>query len=406
MKDLDVLKKLLLLCSILFSSSLCSDTLSEILSANKQLLFEYEFQENSAKSDMLENSWINPILIQYSRNYSEQFAERTVETGSFSVGIDQPIFRSGGIYYAIKYASTLREENNAQIRLKKQEMIAQAVKLLFEIKKVKLERQKMNYLIQNDKINIRQKEESYKAGLIDSSFLDQAILNKNKDETTAITLEMKLASLEQSFALLSDKNPNTLKLPWLHLISAQRYKGSNLELVRDRLKVKEKGYSAKMTWAKYLPSVSLQGRYTDADINPLFDRPDSGLNERYWTYGFTISMPLNINMFSDIESAKVAHLKAQTEVIEKKEAIESEYKLVRNNLKLIEKQIQLAAKDKKLYKRLYKVTQNQVKSGEKTKWDAKMMYHALKIRGIDKQIHQIDKQIELLKLYTKVVGEI
>ncbi len=404
MKGSNVLKQLLVLCSLLWISALHADELSDILSDNKNILFEYDFRNNTAQSDMLENSWINPIMLKYSKSYSKQFTNRTVKTGSFSVGIDQPIFRSGGIYFAIKYAQALRGANEAQIQLKKREMIGAAVKLLFEIKKMKLEQKKLALLIKNDKLDIRQKRESYDAGLIDSSFLDQAILKANQDETKKLETEISLMKLEQSFALLSDKDPQKLKLPKLKLISAQRYKGTNLELVRDRLRAKEKGYNAKMTWAKYLPAVSLQGRYTDADLNPLFARP--GLEEKYWTYGFSISMPLNINMFSDIEASKVAHLKAQTEVIDRKHTIDEEYKLVKSKLRIIEKKITLARKDEKLYNRLYKTTKNLAHAGEKTSLDTAMMFNSLKVRKLDQKIYSLDKQIELIGLYTKVANAI
>jgi outer membrane protein TolC len=386
------------------TSIIHADELSDILSDNKNILFDYEFRSNTAQSDMLENSWINPIMLQYSKSFSQQFTDRTVKTGSFSVGIDQPIFRSGGIYFAIKYAQALRGANEAEIQLKKRETIGNAVKLLFEMKKLELEQKKLSLLIKNDKLDIRQKRESYNAGLIDSSFLDQAILKANQDETNKLETEISLMKLQQSFALLSDRDPKKLKLPKLKLISQKRYKGVNLELVRDQLRAKEKAYNAKMTWAKYMPAVSVQGRYTDADLNPLFARP--GLEEKYWTYGFTISMPLNINMFSDIEAAKVAYLKAQTEVIERKHSIDEEYKLIRNKLKIISKKIQLAKKDEKLYARLYRTTRNLARAGEKTSLDTAMMRNSLQVRKLDQEIYYLDKQIELIGLYTKVANAI
>lgn len=404
MKDSNVLKRLLILCSLLFNTAVHADELSDILSDNKNILFDYEFRNNTAQSDMLENSWINPVMLQYSKSFSRQFIGRTVKTGSFSIGIDQPIFRSGGIYFAIKYAQAIRGANEAEIKLKKREMIGSAVKLLFEMRKLKLEQKKLVLLIQNDKLDIRQKRESYNAGLIDSSFLDQAILKANQDETKKLETEISLMKLKQSFSLLSDKDPSQLKLPKLKLISEERYKGTNLELVRDRLRAKEKAYNAKMTWAKYLPSVSLQGRYTDADLNPLFIQP--GLEEKYWTYGFTISLPININMFSDIEAAKVARLKAETEVIERKHTIDEEYKLICNKLKIIEKKIKLARKDEKLYARLYRTTRNLARAGEKTSLDTAMMRHSLQVRKLDQKIYYLEKQIELIELYTKVANAI
>jgi len=402
MKGLSVLKRLLILCSLLLSSVVCADELSDILSDNKNILFDYEFQSNTAQSDMLENSWINPITLQYSKTYSEQFIDRTTQTGSFTVGIDQPIFRSGGIYFAIKYAQALRGANEAEIKLKKREMIGNAVKLLFEMKKIKLEQKKLALLIKNDAIDIRQKRESYGAGLIDSSFLDQALLKKNQDETNLLEMERTLLELIQSFSVLSDKDPERLKLPKLKLISADQYKGSNLELTREKLRLEEKSYNSKMTWAKYLPTISLQGRYTDGDLNPLYEKP--GMEEKYYTYGFTISMPININSLTDIESSKVAKLKAAVEVLDRKNSIDKEYKWIQNNLLIMDKKIQLAHKDEKLYQKLYRVTKNLAKAGEKTSYDTAIMYNSMKIRKLDQQIYYVENQIELLKLYIKVAN--
>ena len=405
MKGLVVLIKQLVVFSILASSALCADELSDILSDNKNILFDYEYQSNAAKSDMLENSWINPIMVQYSRSYSKQFTDRTVKTGSFSIGIDQPIFRSGGIYYAIKYAQALRGANNAQIALKKKETIGNAVKLLFQIKKTELEQKKVALLVRNDKLDVRQKRESYNAGLMDSSFLDQAILKANQDETRMLEAEINLEKLKQNFSLLSNKNPNKIKLPTLKLIQSTRFKTKNLELTRDKLRAEEKKYNAKMTWAKYMPAVSVQGRYIDADLNPLFAM-QPGLEERYLTYGFTISMPLNINMFSDIEASKVDYMKAETEILERKKTIEQEYKTIRSRLRIIDKKIALSKKDARLYARLYRTTKNLERAGERTSLDSTMMQNSLKIRKIDKRIYELDKQIELIELYTKVASAI
>jgi len=404
MKGLNVLKKYLIFCSLLTVSLVKADELSDILSDNKNILFNYQFQSNTAHNDMLENSWINPIMLQYRRNYSQQFTDKTVKTGSFSIGIDQPIFRSGGIYFAIKYAQALRGANEAEIKLKKRETIAQAVKLLFQMRKLKLEKRKLTLLIGNDAIDIRQKRESYEAGLIDSSFLDQAILKKNQDEIKLLELETSLMTAEENFSLLSDKDPYRLKLPKLKVISATQYTRSNLELTRDKLRAEEKGYNAKVTWAKYMPTVAVQARYTDEDLNPLFARP--GIEEQYFTYGFSISMPLNINMFSDVEASKIEHLKAQSEVIEREDTISKEYQLVKSKLRIIDKKIALSRKDEKLYQRLYVSTRNLEKAGEKTSFDTKLMKNSLDVKKLDKQIYAMDKQVLLLELYTKVENEI
>ncbi|MBT8344096.1 MAG: TolC family protein, partial [Sulfurovum sp.] len=282
------MKKLFLLCSILVSSVIHADELGDILSNNKELLFDYQFQSNELESDMLSKSWVNPVRVQYNKNYTTQFVDTTRITGGFSIVIDQPIFRSGGIYYGIKYSQALRDANNAELTLQKRTMIGDAISILFNLKKTKLEQEKMKYQIRNDRIDIRQKRDSYESGLLDSSFLDQAILKKSQDETSLLQMDLTLMELKQRFALLSDKNPDKLKLPALKLMSKSKYSEENLELKRDRFRAEQSDYNQKVTWAKYLPTVSLQGQYTDADLNPFFsENPD--IKEKYYTYGFTIS---------------------------------------------------------------------------------------------------------------------
>ncbi len=404
MKDLNVLKKLFLLCSLLASSLIHADDLGDILSNNKELIFDYQFESNDLESDMLSKSWVNPVRLQYSKNFTTQFTDTTIITGGYSVVIDQPIFRSGGIYYGIKYSQALHDANMAELQLQKRTMIGDAVSILFNLKKIKLEQEKMKYQIKNDAIDILQKRDSYDAGLLDSSFLDQAILKKSQDETALLEMDLTLMELKQRFSLLSDKNPESLRLPTLKLMSKENYSEANLELKRDRFRAAESDYNQKVTWAKYLPEVSLQGQYTDADINPLFARP--GLEEKYYTYGFTVSMPLDINTFSDVEASKVEKLKAAVEVLDRENTVDEEYDWIDNSLSILDKKILLAQKDEKVYNSLYRLTKNLADAGEKTSLDADVMHNSLQIRKIDQKIYHIDKQLQLLKLYVRVENAI
>ncbi len=404
MKDLNVLKKLFLLCSLAASSLIYADELGDILSNNKELIFDYQLESNELESDILSKSWLNPVRVQYNKNFTTQFTDTTVITGGYSVVVDQPIFKSGGIYYGIKYSEALRDATRADIQLQRRTMIGDAVSILFNLKKNKLEQEKMKFQIKNDAIDIRQKRDSYDAGLLDSSFLDQAILKKSQDETALLELELTLMELKQRFTLLSDKDPGSLRLPSLKLMSKADYSEANLELKRDRLRAAQSDYNQKVTWAKYLPEVSLQGQYTDADLNPLFARP--GLEEKYYTYGFTVSMPLDINSFSDIEASKVEKLKAATELLDRKETVNEEYDWIHNSLSILDKKILLAQKDEKVYNSLYRLTKNLADAGEKTSFDAEIMHNSLQIRKIDQKIYHIDKQLQLLKLYVRVENAI
>jgi outer membrane protein TolC len=400
MKGSNVLKQLLVVCSLLFTSTLYADELGSILSDNKELLFDYQFQSNELESDKLSKSWVNPVILRYDKNYSTQFRDRTNKTSNYVILIDQPIFKSGGIYYAIKYAQVLRHANATEITLQKRTMIGDAVSILFKLKKNKLEQKKMRYLIKNDRIDIRQKRDSYDAGLLDSSFLDQAILKKSQDEATLLELELNLLELKQRFSLLSDKNPNNLRLPVLKLMGKTNYSEQNLELKRDQLRAEQTAYNVKITTAKYLPTVSLKGQYIDGDLNPLFFNPS--LKERYYNYGFSVSMPIDINAFTDIEVSKVERLSAAVQVLDREDTVHEEYDWIHNSLGILDKKIALARKDEKIYKNLFTLTKNLAEAGEKTSLDADIMNNSLQIRKLDQKIYSIDKQVQLLKLYVRV----
>ena len=401
MKGLDVLKRFLvsfsLVGTLLWGES---QGLTSFLSENQNKLFDYRFGMNTAQSKLLTYSWVNPILMQYTRSFSEQFSSGVVASSSFSVGIDQPIFRSGGIYFAMKYAKAQGSANATDIALQKRQAITEATRLLFSIKRLALQEKKSRLLLANDKIDIRQKREQYQAGLMDSSFLDQAILKANIDESQLLSLQMSRLSLEERFAQLSDKDPKSISLPHLHLIKKHDYIQRHLELKRERLRATQKEYEQKMTWAKYLPTLSLQGRYIYADPNPLF--PSSGVEEHYWTYGLTVSMPIDMKMFTDIEAKKLDALRAKVELLERQKSVNETYKQVLSRLKRIEQKIALSQKDEKLYRRLYRITKGLVHSGEKSSLDLKMMSNGIKIRQLDQKMYAIDKELELLTLYTKV----
>ena len=400
MKGLSVLKKLLVLCSIALTSLLQADELSNILSKNKELLFEYDLKSNELQSDMLSKSWVNPLRVRYVKDYSTRFKTGTVDTGTLSVYIDQPIFRSGGIYYAIKYSEALRGANEVAIQLRKRQMIGDAVSILFSLKKNKLEQQKTSYLVKNDTIDITQKRDSYNAGILDSSFLDQAILKKSQDSARLLELELNYLELKQRFSLLSDKNPTSLKVPKLKMMAKKSYVKNNLALKRDVLKAEESDYNSKMTFAKYMPTLSLQGQYTDGDLNPLF--PSKGIDDKYYNYGFSVSMPIDINSFTDIEASRVAKLKSATEVLDRKDTINQEYQWIENSLVILNKKIDLAKKDAKVYSSLLEVTQNLAHAGEKTSLDVDTMSNSLAIRKLDQQIYAIERQLKLLQLYIRV----
>ncbi|MCB4747280.1 MAG: TolC family protein, partial [Sulfurovum sp.] len=285
MKDLNVLKQLFVFCS-LSVILLMADELDDILSYNKNLIFKCDLEHNELESNKLLTSWIKPVILGYNKNITTQF-EPTEKTDTYTVSIDQPIFRSGGIYYAMKYAEAYKKTNKADIILQKRKMAGDAVSILFQLKKNTLLQEKTTYQIDSNKINIHQKREKYKAGLLDSSFLDQSILEKNQNETSLLELKLQQEELLQQFSLLSDENPMVLKLPKLKLISKKYYQNANLRLQKEQALAEEANYQSKITFTKYMPEISLHGSHKKFLTYSSFEGSGLSVKKTYYNYGIT-----------------------------------------------------------------------------------------------------------------------
>lgn len=375
--------------------------LSNFLSADQNALIEYQKEESQLQSSQLEDSWINPIMLQYSKNYSTQFGD-TIDTQQFIVSVDQPIFKMGGIWSAIKYAKALGKANALEVELQKRQLVSQALSILYNLKKSKLQLAKLDLTIANDNLDIQIQKESYEEGLSNRTLYDQALLKRNQDTTSKLELELSISQLENDFSLLSDHSPYGLELPNFAMIDEARYLQEQLELQRDSLRVEEKKHNSYMIFTKYLPELSITGRYTNEDLNPLFAAPGSRIKREYVNYGFKVTLPLNVNSTREVQTAKVAHLNAKLVLDEKKKSVSNTFKLVQKRLEIIDKKIALSKDDEKHYLSMLSTARDLESLGDQTALDTKIVENSVKIRTLDQEIYKIDAQLELLGLYRNV----
>jgi outer membrane protein TolC len=395
------LKKLSLLCSVLLCTLRAESELSDVLSQDKSTLLKYQTEQSSLQAHTLEKSWINPVVLQYSKNYSTQFGD-TIHTQQFIVSVDQPIFKMGGIWAAIKYAKALGKANALEIELQRRQLIHQALTILFNLKKSRLQLAKLDLTIQNDNLNIAIQKEAYEEGLTNRTLYDQALLKRNQDITSKLNIELSITKLENDFSLLSDHDPYALQLPNFGMIDKNRYMKEQLELKRDSFRVKEKKENKYMTLTKYLPEISLTGRYTNEDINPLFATTGSRIKTHYFNYGFKVTLPLSINSFDDIQTSKIEYLNAQATLNEKRKIVANNFKLAKKRLAIIDQQIALSKDDMVHYESMLQTAQDEEAVGDKTALDTQIVANSVKIRQLDQEIYKIDAQLELLGLYVNV----
>ena len=400
------LKLLILLClsfSTLLFASENNASLDRFISSYKKLQFQYDYEKNDAESSKLRDSWIAPLQLNYSYKKSNPYNRKQTSQNA-AIQMNQPIFQSGGIYYGIKFANASKNYTKYSVAVAKRKMIKDTVSILMQIKQTELKIKKQKLQIKNSKINLKQKKEEYFSGQLDSGFLDDAIIQKNVAVSALYDIETAKEKLVSSFHALSDLNYKKVAIPHLALLTNKEFLAHNLVLNKNEAEIQKNKYNKNVTLAKYLPKVNLTAGYNwNLTTNQAFQVGNtvvSNSNElAYYDYGISVSIPIDINTFRDIESAKIDYLKAKVVQKDKQRELNSLYEQVMHNIKKFDKKIALSNENIELYSKLLSDTKKLFTAGYKTEFDVKTLENSLKIQNIDTKIYEIDKQLELLSLY-------
>ncbi len=405
--------KHLVLCSFLFLAVVNAEELKldPYISDLKHKEFSYDYEKSLLEKKKLRDSWIQPLQLRYSISKSNPYNEQgasTQKTQNAAIVMDQPIFQSGGIYYGIKFAQASYQYNKYSIDVAKRKLIKEAVQLLIQIKQNELNLQRQKLQIDNSKINLEQKQEQYLNGQLDSGFLNNAIIEKNKVTQTLFDLQTNQERLISKFEAISDLNYKEATVPHLKLISSEDFLKHNIDVKQLQSETEKNRFNKNVTIAKYLPKLSLTAGYNwDKLENPSFagqavqDPPET----QYYNYGLKATIPLDINTFRDVESSRVEYLKSLVVIDDKKRELGALYEQVTQNLINFDKKIKLSIENKALYSKLLDETTQLYIAGYKTEYDVRNLANSVEIEKVDQRIFELEKQLELLNLYEKLVNE-
>lgn len=375
--------------------------LNDYISSNKQEQFSYDYQKSEAEASILKDSWIAPINLNYSYSKSNPFGSDQVSQNA-AIRMDQPIFKSGGIYYGIKFAEQSKRYVDYSIDVAKRKLIKDAISILMQIKQKDLQITRQKLQIENSKINLKIKEEEYLSGRLDVGFLDNAVIERNLVIQTLYDIETAKERLLSSFSVLSDLDYKKARIPTLELLSEEEFLKDNLVLKLLESQTQRDMYAKDVSVAKYLPQINLTAGYNWTKSNSKFQ---FGAPERdYHDYGVKASLPLNINTFRDIESARIDYLKSEVFTKDKEVELIALFEQVMNNLKNFEKKKLLSLENKEIYSKLLKDTEKLFKAGYKTEYEVQTLKNSISISEYNVQAYEIDKQLELLTLYEMYVN--
>lgn len=366
----------------------------DILSEDRLNLFKYSQEQNKESSEKLKKDWVNPINLTYSKNYGE-----TYDTTKSMVKINQPIFKSGGIYKAIKYANASYKYNNLDIETQKKEMIKNVTTILFNLHITDLNIKKNELLLKNANIDIIKKKEQVLNGFLDTSYLDNSILDANKVKNTIAQLYYQKEELNNSFSNLASNHYSSFELPVLSLADEKDFLDKNINIKKSKADIEQKDNFVDMTVAKYLPTLNANFDYTkyhDTDNNPSLS-DDSVKN-----YGLSLTMPLDIRTFNDIQTQKIEFLKSKLDLKNKVLEEQNFYKTKLSKIKMLNQKKKIAKDDYELYNSLLEIIIEEKNAELKTQSDVDTLLNSQKIKSLELKIYEFEKQIELLDLYSKI----
>jgi len=386
----------LLLCSLIFSNLYAqTEAFDERILSEKRLknfdLTKEQIQEDSSK---LKKDWINPITYQYTNNLGEDY-----KTQRSMISINQPIFQSGGIYQAIKYADNSYKYADLDLAQQKKESIKEALNLLFKIEKTNLNIQKAQYTLANAKIDVNRKKEQVLNGFLDASYLDDSLLTLNTTKHNLVDLKYQKEELINNFNNISSSDYTKFELPTFIIFNEKEFLENNINLKKIEADVDKKGNYSYMTMAKYLPSVNAYynySKYHDIDDNIKLTK------ENEQTFGVSVTVPFDSRTFNDVQSKRIEYLKSKLNLENSVDDEKTFFKSKLQKIAMLDERLQITKDDLEVYDSILKTINEEKIAQIKTQSDLDTLQNSQKIKSFDLKIYEIDKQLELLEMYVKL----
>ena len=372
---------------------------NDLLNDLKQKELFFDKQKSIEKSKEVLKSWISPINLTYNYSKDNSLGEIKTTTKTFSISINQPIFKSGAIYYSIKYAKDSKEFNLLNIELQKRELIKRALDLAFEYKINSLNKKIILLNIENAKIDVEKKKEAFLNGIEDSTSLNNALLNLNNLKLKLEELKANLSNLKYSFNNISNLQIDKVNLPKFKLISKEKFINSNIDYLLQKKLKKVKKDLYKMEIGNELLSINLQASLNWQDVNNLQNK-----NRDFYKVGFNVVLPISFNALNKIEQTKLDYLKSNILIEDKKITLTNEYKSILSQIKLIDKKIAIYKQNIKIYNNLISSTKDSIALGNATLLDLIILRNSKKTNKFNIKILKLQKEKLLLNLYYKLLS--
>ncbi len=382
---------------IILSLTLASILLADVsLSEEKSKILQLQRQKLNADADKLQNSWISPLKAQARWQKSVNAGKFGGRTASVGVSLNQDIFRSGGIWYAIDYAKAYAQLSKLGIDIQEASLLKRLYTLTVQIQRDNFKLQQSKLLLKNTEIDLEVIKDNYKAGNSDISQLNRASIDSDNARVNLINTRNLLQNERYELKkLIGDKDIKKLKIPAIPLVDKESYLEKNLEILKAKKEIQTNLALYKTTKAKYLPKVSILGNYGYSKFRGGFQNYQG----KEYNYGAQLSIPLDINTKNDLQSNKINYIQSKVSLKDKRWEFEKEYQKHINNIKDIKEKIKISKKMLNMYHELYEFSKSQVKAGLKTNLDLESLANSIKVQKLTQKIQQKNILLEKIQLF-------
>lgn len=366
------------------------------LSEEKIEILKLKRQKNAQDVDVEKNSWISPLIFSASLNNNKDETYKESQTKNAAINWNQDIFRSGGIFYTIEKAEASGQANMLNIDMQEANYLKKIYTLASQIKRDTLKYEQSELILKNRDIDLFIIKEKYKAGSTDISELNRATIDRDHARTDLIAAKNILRNEQYELKKLAGyKTIETIILPNIALISKSEYLKQHLELLKYQAEDKSQSAIYKIAQSSYLPKLALNASYGYTQSSgDIVDR--DGENYRY---GAMISMPLDINAKSAIESERLQLLETRLTQIDRKLELEQEYEMRFATISDYEEKIAVAQDMLNLYNELQTFTQSQVDVGLKSSYELDSLKNSVTIQELEKEMQFYNILIEKISLH-------
>ena len=389
---------LTMLSSTLLITSAYGETAS-LLSPQKQHYYEFQQHQIDASYDKLRYDWLSPINLKASGIYEKSAAFDTKDTRqSLSAAIAQDLFRSGGITYSIEYAHAKKEVDTLALDKEIAGLNQQLINAVLTYRKNAIALQQSDIRLKNTQIEIFLKRKQYKAGDLDITFLNNALMAQSNELKNNTALRYTLAQQKYEAAKLSDLSIESVSIPTYNLNQKEAFieEGWNVRYSQALSQSAAQQYG--QIKSTYMPKLTLiaDAGYQRYDAQ---SGPSSDYQGNFYDAGLQLTLPLTYNSSAASQEAQALYLKQQAFTADTKRQMNALYDQTVALIESYRQTIRITQDNLKYYDELLGATKAAVNAGYKAGYDLQTLQNTRSIEELEIQINEINIQIQLAQLH-------